>query len=243
MTLSVNTVGDNPFQPGITAELYNPDQLIAGNLKIVTKDIVVAKVGAGAVIKRGTVLGKITLGAATSAAKQGGNTGTGTFVLDVTTPVLANATAGVYTLRNILAAANAGTFRLTDPKGVVLGDFLITGGAGGSVTVNDRIKGVITDGGTDFILGDGFDVTIAAGSGKYVPAVATALDGSQVPDGILVDQVDTTVADSNGGLYQTGEFNGSRLFYDVSFTLAQITDALRPLGIFIKTAISSANPT
>lgn len=240
MALVIGVVGDNPFQPGVTAETYVPDQLIAGEFKIVTQDFTVKS---GALYLRGTVMGQITLGAASSATKAGGNTGTGTFVLDVATPILPNAQAGIYTLRCIAAAANGGTFRLTDPKGVVLGDFVITGGAGGTVTVNDCIKGVITDGGVDFIVGDGFDVTIAAGSGKIIESVATAVDGSAVPVGILVDNVDATSADQNGGCYLTGEFNNAKIIYDNSWTLAALAVALRALSIFLKTPITASDPS
>lgn len=240
MALVVGVYGDNPFQPGVTAETYVPDQLIAGEFKIVTQDFVVKS---GALYLRGTVMGQISIGAAVSAAKAGGNTGTGTFVLDVATPVLANATTGIYTLRNIAVAANGGTFRLTDPRGVVLGDFVIAGGAGGTVLVNDRIKGLLTDGGVDFILGDGFDITIAAGSGKIIESVATAVDGSAVPVGILVDNVDATLADQNGGCYLTGEFNNAKIIYDNSWTLAALALALRPLSIFLKTPITASDPT
>lgn len=147
--------------------------------------------GSGAVraIAMFTVLGMITLGAATSAAKAGGNTGNGTFVLDATTPVLANAQPGIYTLRCITAVTNGGTFRLEDPKGVVMGDFAIAAGAGGTVTVNDRIKGVITDGGTDFVVGDGFDVTVAIGSKKVVALDFTALNGAQYASDIAINDV------------------------------------------------------
>ena len=41
MALTPGNVGDNPFAPGVIAEIYNPDQLIAGDLKIVTTDITV----------------------------------------------------------------------------------------------------------------------------------------------------------------------------------------------------------
>lgn len=241
MSIGTPTVyGDNIQRPSANGELYVPDQLIAGDAKLVTTNVTL-KSGQG-VVKRGTVLGVVTIGAATSAAKGGGNTGTGTFVLDVTTPVLINAIPGIYTLRNILVAANSGTFRLTDPKGVVLGDYVITGGAGGSVLVNDRIKGVITDGGVDFILGDGFDVTLAAGNGKAIVSVATAVDGTGVPVGILVDDTDTT-ADAIAGMYQTGEFNGNAITYDASWTLATITAALRIYNIFVKPSLQAINPT
>lgn len=237
MVFVPGNVGDNPFQPGITGEIYNPDQLIAGDMKIVTTDVTVLHLAA---LLRGTVMGKITLGAAAAAVKAGGNTGTGTLTLDVATPILPNAIAGIYTVRCIAAAANNGTFRVTDPRGVVLGDVVMAAGAG---TFADRIKFALADGGVDFIVGDGFDVTIAAGSGKYIEAVKSAVDGSAIPLGILVDDTDASAADKNAGLYQTGEFNGSRLVIDVSYTLAEITDLLRPIGIFIKDSVSNQDPT
>jgi hypothetical protein len=152
-----------------------------------------AGAGAPRAIEIGTVLGRRTIGAATSATKTGGNTGTGTFVLDEATPVLAGAKPGTYTLRCITAVANGGVFRLEDPDGKVLGDVTIPPGSGNSVTVSEQIKGVITDGGTDFLVGDGFDITVAAGSSKMVAVSAAALDGSAVAAGISL--VEAAAAD------------------------------------------------
>lgn len=232
----------NPQVPGVQSNVFVPDQLIASDFPLVTEGKATLVSGAGA-LKRGTVLGKITIGAAVSAAKAGGNTGTGTFVLDATTPVKAGAKAGVWTLRCITAVANGGEFELNDPDGISRGIFIIPAGAGNSVTVDDAIKGVLTDAGTDFIVGDGFDITVAAGSGKYKTAVATAVDGSAVPVGILVDDVDATAADKNCGIYLTGEFNSRAITFDVSFSVATLTPLLRPLGIFLKSSVSNAAPT
>ena len=58
MSLTVTTVGDNVQQPSISAVQYVPDQLIAGELKIVTTNITVLS-GSG-ILKRGTVLGAVT---------------------------------------------------------------------------------------------------------------------------------------------------------------------------------------
>jgi hypothetical protein len=98
----------------------------------------------------------------TSAAKSGGNTGNGTLVLDATTPVQANAVPGVYTVRCIEAVTNGGKFEVKDPTGKSLGMAIIVAGAGGTYTFTDQIKFVLTDAGTDFIVGDGFDVTVVA---------------------------------------------------------------------------------
>jgi hypothetical protein len=144
--------------------------------------------GAG-VLAIGTVLGQIAVGAASSAAKSGGNTGGGTLTLDGTTPVLAGAKVGVYAVRCIAAASNSGTFRVTDPDGFVLGDVAV------GATFENDIKFVLADVGTDFIVGDGFDVTIAVGSLKWVACPETATNGSQVARAVLLEKVDATSAD------------------------------------------------
>ncbi len=97
MTVTPNLYGNNPFQPGMVQDAFIPDQLIGGDMKIVTETKLIT---GGAYYKRGTVLGRINTSGATSAVKaSGANTGNGTFVIDPTTPVLANADAGVYSLR------------------------------------------------------------------------------------------------------------------------------------------------
>jgi hypothetical protein len=240
MALTPTNYGASPFQPGIQQDAFIPDQLIAGDLKVVTKTATIT--GAAALI-RGTVLGKVMIGAASSAVKSGGNTGNGTFGLDATTPILSFAEVGVYTLRCIVAAANSGTFRLTSPAGRVLGDYTIAGGAGGTVTVANQIKGVITDAATDFVVGDGFDITVAAGSGAYKKAIAAALDGSATPVAILTDDADATSADVLGGIYTMGEFNGNALTLGAGITLAAATAALEANNIYIKTPLSAADPT
>jgi hypothetical protein len=153
----------------------------------------VIKSGAG-VLDIGTVLGRITAGAASSAAKAGGNTaGSGALTLDVTTPVLAGAQPGVYSVRCIQAITNSGLFEVRDPSGVVIGEVLV------GQTFSNQIKFSIADA-TDFVVDDGFDVTIAAGSGKLVAYDPTAKDGSAVADSVLLHKVDATSADVAGAV-------------------------------------------
>jgi hypothetical protein len=142
----------------------------------------------------GTVLGAITIGAVTAAAKGGGNTGNGTCTPDATTPALAKAQVGIYTARCIVAGTNSATFRVTDPNGNVLGDANFSG-SGASLAFANQIKFAITDGGTDFIVGDGFDITVAAGSGKVTQLAPAALDGSQNAVGILFYPTDARSGD------------------------------------------------
>ncbi|XHF49429.1 MAG: head decoration protein [Enterobacter roggenkampii] len=95
---------------------------------------------------------------------------------------------------------------------------------------------LVTD--TGIITGGAFKrgtvLGLVAASGKYTQCVKTADDGSQVPVAILVDDVDASSADQNGGLYLMGEFNQHRIIFDNSWTIAELKTALRPLAIFLK---------
>src|SRR5581483_1841128 len=124
------------------------------------REVVTIVSGAG-VLDVGTVLGKITKGAASSAAKAGGNTGGGTLTLDPTTPILAGAKPGVYKVRCVGLVANGGVFSVVDADGIQIGTAYV------GVTFANQIKFALADSGTDFAVDDGFDVTIAVGSGKW----------------------------------------------------------------------------
>ncbi|HAT2288143.1 TPA: head decoration protein [Citrobacter freundii] len=95
---------------------------------------------------------------------------------------------------------------------------------------------LVTD--TGIITGAAFKrgtvLGLVAASGKYTQCVKTADDGSQVPVAILVDDVDASSADQNGGLYLMGEFNQNRVIIDASWSIADIKSALRPMAIFLK---------
>lgn len=160
-----------------------------------SREVLTIASGAGK-LEAGTVLGKISLGAATSAAKSGGNAAnTGALTLDAVTPVLANAKVGVYTVRCITAAANGGVFRVEDPDGFVLGDVAV------AATFADGVKFSIADGSQDFIVGEGFDITVADGSGEYVAspnAFTAAKPGAEKACAILGYPVDATDAAVEG---------------------------------------------
>lgn len=184
----------------------------------------------------GAVVGSIPSGTSASAAKAGGNTGNGTFVLDATAPIQPRAIEGVYSLRCITAVTNGGVFRLESPNGVVLGDFTITPGAGGTVTVSEHIKGVLTDAATDFIVGDGFDVTISALTYKHAEYNPAGTNGSQVIDGILMKAANATAADVVSTVLRRGPavVNVNDLTWKSGMTTAQKTTAkveLQKLGI------------
>lgn len=172
----------------------------------------------------GLVVGKIAVGAATPAAKSGGNTGNGVLTMDATTPVLAGAKPGVYMLRVVSAASNGGTFRVTDPEGFVLGEVAV-----GSTFSND-IKFSVADGSSDFIVGDGFDVTVAVGSGKYAPLTLTGNNGSEKAAAILLENVDASAADKRVVLLaRHAEVVLQSLVWPVGITTEQKNAALAAL--------------
>lgn len=188
-----------------------------------------ATVLSGEELEAGAVVGGVPSGTSASAAKSGGNAAdTGTFVLDVTTPLLPGVIEGVYKLRCTAAASNGGTFRLYDPDGLVLGDYTITGGSGGTVTVGKHIKGVLTDGSTDFSVGEGFDVTVSALAYKLTEYDPAGTDGSEVLRGILMENVDASGGDQPATLFFRGpaRVNGKDLIWKTGLSDAQKSIAL-----------------
>lgn len=64
---------------------------------------------------------------------------------------------------------------------------------------------------------------------KYVPLDLAGVDGSEVARGILVEEVDATLADVGGHLYCLGEFRLSKAIWPVGITDAQKLVALQQL--------------
>ncbi|WP_157129885.1 head decoration protein [Burkholderia pseudomallei] len=336
MTLNVSTIGENPQLPGITAETFVPDQLIAGNLKLVTDTVTIA---ANQVLPRGALLGQSLLG--TVAASTGKTFASGTIAVaalptagdtvtiagtavtfvaanPVGNQVLISATAAAtavnfvnflvgssdanlvkctYSLSGstITATAaaigtggNAITLATSDSSAFTLSGATLSGGTAnagtatvGSISAGPNLKtgnytvvltsatqgnvfdptgdqlGVttmgtaftdsqitftITTGGSP-AAGDQFVLTAARGSGGYVLATASATDGSQSPTAILVNNVDTTLGAKTAGVYLMGEFNVNAMTFGAGITVAAAKAALRPLDIFLKNAVSAADPS
>ena len=151
-----------------------------------SRDIVTVLAGSGAVreLLTGMVLGRITKGAATSAAVAG-NTGNGTITANPTVGQAAK--PGVYQLVCIEPAANAGKFTVEDPDGILLGIATV------GVAFTTHLTFTIADGSTDFASGDAFTITVAAGSGKVKQIDFAATDGGDIASGILL--LDTTAPD------------------------------------------------
>lgn len=73
-------------------------------------------------------------------------------------------------------------------------------------------------------------------SGELIACVGTAVDGSEVPVGILVNAVDASGGAETGSIYVGGVFNPELLVWDASFS------AVDKLGAFDGTNITLTTP-
>jgi len=224
MTFPITPVGDNPFAPGAWGYQYNPDQLIAGGLQLVTHNVMVM---AGLLV-RGTVIGRQTNFSLN--VSHGTNTGNGT--VGAITPGT-TAQIGAYTL----VATSATVFAVTDPEGVALPNATV-----GTPYVNPQINFTITAGGTAFAAGDSFTLTNSRTTGNFIACVKGASDGSNTPVAILADTVDATATPQMVGAYFMGEFNALAVTIDPSWTMADMSVALQPHGIHLKGPVPAADP-
>lgn len=197
------------------------DKLLGGHGPFVSRKMTLLL---GQNLTRGALLGRRSVGAVGGAAIAG-NTGNGTI-----TGVAAGSSEpkpGVYKVLCIEPAANLGTFEVIDPDGILIGK------ANVGVAFNGPVNFTINDGAADFVAGDGFDVTVAAGDNKCLLSVPTADDGSNVPDLILAEDCDATAADKECLVYSTGTFVDAALTLGAGHTIASVREGLRAKSIHL----------
>ncbi len=140
-------------------------------------------------LKSGTILGKTLVGATAAAAAFAGNTGTGAMGAITVT---GDAKRGLYKLVIIEPGTDAGKFTVEDPDGNIIGTGVVASAfsAGGlAFTLADA---------TDFVSGDGFNITVVGGAYKYAGFDPAATNGVERAAGILFMDVDATSADTAG---------------------------------------------
>ncbi|WP_439604507.1 head decoration protein [Shinella sp.] len=193
-------------------------------------------------VELGTPLGEITAGGAISLAQaaDAGNTGNGTLTL-ADPAFAAGVKLGIYTAVCTTGGADATSkFRVEDPEGVTIGT--ATGGA----AFNKAVKFTIAGGGTAFVPGDRFNVTVsqAAGSddGKLVPWDPEASDGSEVLCGFSLRALDAPDGEDKLGLVyirRTALLAGGAVRWPEGLSAAATATAIRDvearLGIVIRT--------
>lgn len=147
----------------------------------------------GEVVKAGQVLGLVAgsapdeIGVTVTAGA--GNAGNG--VLTMANPATGvGVKAGTYIAMCIAAAANAGTFKVVDPDGVIVANATV------GVAFNNVVKFTIADGGNDFAVGDffalGVEITTDALTGDCAAFDQDANDGTQVAAAVAFDNADAT---------------------------------------------------
>ena len=70
-------------------------------------------------------------------------------------------------------------------------------------------------------------------SGKYTTSLAAAADGSQIPDAILVDDVNALSGDVVAPVYVRGDFQAQQVIYGAGHTTASVVDGLRLKNIYL----------
>lgn len=163
-------------------------------------------------------------------------TGTGTGTVTAATVVAGQVVpiAGAYTLRNTAAVADGGVWRLEDPNGAVVASDLTQTVGSGAATVFEAagLQFTITDGATNFALGDTATLTVAA-DGDMVPFAVAGAGGAQIPCAVLTYELyKASSGDLSARLLISGEVNATRLVIDGGGTVTTaILDQLRQFGI------------
>ena len=186
-------------------------------------------------LKAGAVIGRIKYGIGRISLPPVGGTGDGTASAVFAGPEVE---VGNYVLTCTAVATHGGVFSLTTPSAKALPAFTMTPGTGGTTTYTSRhINFSITDGATDFIVGDAFTFvvsttapTVIGGTGT---GVMTALSlGPDAKPGRY--QVINRVVITNGGDFEVidpggnsiGRFNWTNAGSTASFTSRQINFTL-----------------
>jgi hypothetical protein len=226
MSPTPTVVQNNAFMPGISAETYIPDQLIAGAQKLVIQPIVLA---AGSQLPRGTVLGRQT-SYSVLVAPGSANVGNGALA---SVSAVGGALVGAYSV----VATSSTTWTVTNPEGTALANATT-----GTAYTGGGLKFTISAGGTAFAAGDTFTLTVVDSIGNFIVSVKSASDGSQNPMAILADYADATNAPVKTAAYLMGEFNINSLYADASWTPETLTTAMRPYGFNLKTTMTAQDP-
>lgn len=146
-----------------------------------------------------------------------------------------DAKPGNYRVENIAAIANGGEFKVVGPDGDAIAVGFIVAGAGGTlVLANQRqLNLTITDGSTDFLLADAFNVAVFNEllGGKGVAWDPLTFDGRDDVAGVLYDAVDASAADKVGVLVsREAEVTKSLLQWAAAVTASQKESAYGDLA-------------
>lgn len=185
-------------------------------------------VGGIVTVLAGTILARKAVEDAIVVAADGGNTGDGTVTLASVEEGPVVPLVGAYNLEVVEAVANGGILKLEDPNGALVAEKLtMTVGAGASTIF--EVAGMVftvTDGATDFIVGDKFSLTVAA-DGNMVVFATDGVGGAQIPKAILTYEITSAGAgDEPIRPMIGGEVRANKLIIDADGDGSNITDAI-----------------
>jgi hypothetical protein len=185
----------------------------------------------GTILARREVATSVTVGTIDRAGSSDGT------VTDAAVIAGAVPKVGAYKLTCIAAASHGGVWKLEDPDGLVVSGYLLmTAGSGAATTF--KVGGLtfkVTDGTTDFSVGDNVTLTVAA-DGKLVPFDPDGVGGAQVPTAVLTYEVSRAgIGNLPIRALVAGKVNKNRLIIDKDGDGDNITtamlDQLRSAGI------------
>lgn len=90
----------------------------------------------------------------------------------------------------------------------------------------------VTDGQT---LARGAVVGVVTATGNVVACDHTAVDGSQTPFGVMVEAVTASGSTEPGLVYDFGMFDGSKLTFGGTSTLADLKAAMKAVNLYVNT--------
>jgi hypothetical protein len=155
-----------------------------------SRDVVTISSGSGKLYP-GMLLGKKTKGALTAVGAAGAPAPAGATITAAPAVTAGVTKPGVHTFRCETAGAT-GTWQHEDPDGVYVGTATT-----GTEYVGQGMTLTITDAGADPAIGEVLKVTVsqAAGDAEYVPATASATNGTDTAIAVLAYPVDATDVD------------------------------------------------
>lgn len=198
--------------------------------------------GRTAILYPMTVMGKATVLAGTVVA--GTNTGNGTCTAFALAGGREVPIVGSYVVECILAGVtHGGTFKLTDPNGVILDSAICMPdtATGVRVYVGHGITFTLTDGSTNFAVGDDFSLPVTTVN-KYVPLNIDGVNGSQIVRGIFVgDAISAATLVAGDVAAQSIMTGGGAVYVDKNMLIFEGGETLAtilPCGDTIKEALA-----
>lgn len=102
--------------------------------------------------------------------------------------------------------------------------------AGDSDLLNRQVIVAASQNAPGAVLPRGTVLGIVTATGKAKISIATATDGSQIPTGVLADDIDTSVVDVIAQEYETGIFAYEIANIDASWTISTLNRAFQAKG-------------